>query len=122
MVGFGKKKTIGDYLYTRPVILVLCLIFLFLLVSVYERYGIEREMSKRRAATEQEKVELIERKEELEEKVEYLAGERGLEEEIRTHFDVAKEGEKVIILTGEEKQEIVPVQTEVIPKPWYKFW
>jgi hypothetical protein len=64
---------------------------------------------------------LLNRKSILEEKVEYLSGERGVEEEIRTHFDVAKEGEKVIILMGEDTSPITD-EVKESPKPWYKFW
>jgi cell division protein FtsB len=122
MASFGKKKTLRDYFYSRPVIVVLGILFVFLLVSVYGRYTVAREMSHRREVTETEKQELLERKKILEEKVEYLGGERGLEEEIRTHFDVAKEGEKVIILMGEEKKEAPPPPPLPPQEPWYKFW
>jgi cell division protein FtsB len=122
MASFGKKKTITEYLYSRPVVFLLGVLVVFLSVSVYERYTVEREMSKRKVETEREKQELIDRKIMLEERVEYLNGERGIEEEIRTHFDVAKEGEKVIILVGDKNP---PAESEKSPepeKPWYQFW
>ena len=122
MASFGKKKSITEYLYTKPVIFVLLLVCIFLSVSVYNRYTVEREMSQRRTETQLRKQELIERKKTLEGRVDYLSGDRGIEEEIRTHFDVAKEGEKVFIITGEEKKEpVVPVPV-VDTRPWYKFW
>ncbi|MFM2381454.1 MAG: hypothetical protein RLZZ76_221 [Candidatus Parcubacteria bacterium] len=122
MASFGKKKTFSDYLYSRPVIFVLGVACIFLIFSVYGRYTVEQDMLKRREAMEVEKKELLERKRILEEKVEYLGGERGLEEEIRTHFDVAKEGEKVIILMGEDQKEKNTPPPVPPPKPWYKFW
>ena len=122
MASFGKKKTITDYWYSRPVIFVLCIALIFLVISIKERYLVEREMSARTTATEKEKLELLERKQMLEEKVEYLSGDRGIEEEIRTHFDVAKQGEKVIILVGDEKKAEVTPTIPQEPKPWYKFW
>jgi cell division protein FtsB len=122
MAGFGKKKTITEYLYTKPVIFVLLLVCIFLSVSVYNRYTVEREMSLRRTEAQEKKQELLERKKTLEERVNYLGGDRGIEEEIRTHFDVAKEGEKVFILTGEEKKEVQEVAPVVEERPWYKFW
>jgi cell division protein FtsB len=122
MASFGKKKTITEYLYTKPVIFVLLLVCIFLSVSVYNRYAVEREMSLRRTEAQEKKQELLERKKTLEERVNYLGGDRGIEEEIRTHFDVAKEGEKVFILTGEEKKEVQEVVPLVEERPWYKFW
>ena len=121
MASFGKKKTVSDYLYSRPVIFVLAVIFVFLSIAVYGRFKVEQDMSDRRQRMESEKKELLERKQVLEEKVEYLGGERGLEEEIRTHFDVAKEGEKVIILMGDKNKKEEEIQV-IPPKPWYKFW
>lgn len=122
MAGFGKKKTLTEHLYVKPVILVLFVIAIFLSVAVYKRYLVEREMLTRQIQMDADKQELIERKASLEEKVKYLSGERGIEEEIRTHFDVAKEGEKVIILVGaDEKKEATSTPVEP-PKPWYKFW
>ena len=123
MASFGKKKPFTEYFYSKVTIFILSIVGLFLAASVYERYTIERLMSERRMETEIEKNDLIERKQLLEEKVEYLSGDRGIEEEIRKNFDVAKEGEKVIILVGEEK-EPEPISsddgTEV--KKWYQFW
>lgn len=122
MVQFGRKKGFTDYFYSKPVIAVLVIIAGFLSVSVFERYQIEREMSARRLAAEQEYQNLQQRQAELEKKVNYLEDERGIEEEIRKHFDVAKTGEKVVILLGEDE---VADETAATPEPekrWYEFW
>ncbi len=119
---FGKKNNYKTYLYSRPVILVLVIIGVALGVSVYERYTVEREMSGRRAQSEAELDRMEERKVQLEDRVEYLEGERGIEEEMRKNFDVAREGEQVIILVG-ENEEVVEVQAEeAVAPPWYLFW
>ena len=122
MANFGKKKKIIDYWHSRPVIFVLCIILIFLAISIKERYVIEREMSSRWVATEKEKQDLLDRKHMLEGKVDYLSGDRGIEEEIRTHFDVAKSGEKVVLLVG---GKVKPTSTSTKPieqKAWYQFW
>lgn len=122
MASFGKKKAITEYLYSRPAVFVMGILVVFLASSVYERLLVERQMLLRRSQTEQEKINLIERKEQLKDRVEYLNAERGIEEEIRTHFDVAKEGEKVIILMGESNKEpVVTEPPEELPR-WYQFW
>jgi cell division protein FtsB len=122
MASFGKKKAITEYIYSRPAVFILGVVVVFLASSVYERFTVERQMEARRNQTEQQKQYLIERKKQLEERVEYLNGERGIEEEIRTHFDVAKAGEKVIILVGEEQKEEETQAPAVLEDPWYKFW
>ena len=54
--------------------------------------------------------------------MEYLSGERGIEEEIRKHFDVAKEGEQVVIIVDKEEEELTPTELIEEVKPWYQFW
>ena len=112
MASFGKKRRITDYLYSRPVLVILGILVVFLSVAVYARFTVEREMAQRKHETEQKKAQLMERKNQLEQRVEYLSGERGIEEEIRKHFDVAKEGEQVIIIVGEEEkvEPVVPIE------------
>ena len=122
MASFGKKKTLTEYLYSKVVIGALLFVVVMLFIAVYERYSVERQMLRRRIEADKDKAELIERKGELEERVKYLGGERGIEEEIRTHFDVAKEGEKVIILVGEDPKEEAQEVSETKNAPWYKFW
>jgi len=41
---FGKKNNYKHYLYSRPVIVVLCIILVMMGISVYERYTVERDM------------------------------------------------------------------------------
>jgi len=122
MAGFGKKKTITEYLYSKIVVVLLLIFVVFLTVSVLERYRVERQMAERKDEALEHKEELIERKKMLEEKVKYLGAERGVEAEIRTNFDVAKEGEKVIILVGDTKESESEATTTVAVKPWYIFW
>ncbi len=122
MPKFGRKKSLSDHLYSKPVIAVLVVITGFLAVSVFERYQVEREMSARRITAEAEYQALLEREASLKEQVEYLSGERGIEEEIRKHFDVAREGEQVIILLGEDEPSASEISPEPTRKKWYQFW
>ncbi len=120
---FGKQNNYKRILCSTPVILFLALLSILLILSVYKRFGVEREMAQRRNAVEQELLQLQQRKEQLQERVEYLEGERGIEEEIRKNFDVAKEGEQVIILTGQEEESLDIIDDIKIEEyPWYIFW
>jgi len=122
MASFGKKKKLTDYLYSRPVLAILGIVVILTAFAVYQRFVVEREMAARRMEVEKEKQELIQRKAELEEKVEYLSGERGIEEEIRKHFDVAKEGEQVVIIVDKEVPDAAVEVKVKDEKPWYQFW
>ena len=123
MASFGKKKSYTDWLYTRPVVIFLGFLIVLLAYAVFQRFTVEREMYARRIAAEEERQEVLQHKTELEEKVKYLEGERGIEEEIRKHFDVAREGEQVVILVGDDTEKPEEKLAPETPKPkWYQFW
>lgn len=110
---------------TRLLLGVLLIACVLVAVSVVARFKVEREMAERRQAVEREYEALKERHVALEQDVEYLKDERSLEAEIRKHFDVAKEGESVIILMDEpERATVTPVVTPEASRtyPWWQFW
>lgn len=91
--------------------------------SVYKRYTIEREMDEKRAAVEEERKDLEERKTILQEKVDYLHDESGIEAEIRKHFDVAKDGEQVVVLIDKNRPDNeVGVSTTTDDKSENSLW
>ena len=123
MPRFGKKKSYTDWLYTRPVLVFLGGLLVFLGVATFQRFSVERDMYARRAEAEAEKAAALARMANLEAQVEYLEGERGIEEEIRKHFDVARDGETVVILTGEDPElQDTPASSTKQTKKWYQFW
>jgi cell division protein FtsB len=78
--------------------LVLCLAALW---SAYGRYQIAAEMAARRAQAEETLAALEARRAALAEEVAYITSERGIEAEMRRQFDVAREGEQVVIILDE---------------------
>ena len=93
--------------------------------SAYVRFDIAMEMTDRREVAELKADELEVRKNELEEKVEYLSSERGLEAEMRRQFDVALPGEQVVVIVEDEvTSEIMPLSTSTNEREdeWYQFW
>ena len=67
---------------------------------------------------------LQDRKDSLEEQVQYLSDDRGIEAEMRRQFDVALEGEKVVVILDEKKENVEPLATSTVEteKKWYQFW
>ncbi len=127
MTQFGRKPSSKDMIFSYAMFVVLLVVIGFLVVSVWHRYEIEREMFGRREQAESELQLLRQRAAALETKVEYLQDERGIEAEIRGRFDVAKEGEQVVIIIDNERSDrmIEPVRAPVPlseETPWYKFW
>jgi cell division protein FtsB len=124
MLAFYQKRSWRAWLATPWFMAIVGVICLLLAFVVYDRYTIEREMAARRALAETELQALQVRYEELEEKVDYLKSERGIEAEMRRNFDVARPGEQVVIILDDEKPEAVNDQRSASPDaaPWYQFW
>ena len=119
---FGKQNKYKKIIYSKVTILVLLVLVVLLGRSVWERFQIERDMAARAAQAQAELDELSARKDDLEARVEYLEGERGIEEEVRKNFDVAKDGEQVIILMGDVEEETEPAVVSESKPAWYQFW
>lgn len=98
MFDFHEKRKIKSFLYSKVVICILLLISILLSISVYHRYITAEEMRGKLDSRRTALYELEARAQMLRTKVEYLEDERGVEEELRNRFDVAKEGEQVVIL------------------------
>lgn len=125
MLEFYQQKSLRSYLRSPLALILLGILCLLMARIVYARYTIEREMAARQLESESEFQALIERKKQLEEKVKYLSNDRGIEAEMRRNFDVAREGEKVVIILDkkEEEHKIEPL-TKSAPaeSKWYQFW
>ncbi len=120
---FGKQNKFVGWWYSWPSIVIYTLCALLLARSVFERYQVEREMAARTMAAQNDLSVLEERAQVLETRVEYLEGARGVEEEIRKNFDVAKQGEQVVILQGKSKvNEEKELPEDESRTPWYVFW
>lgn len=105
MLDFHEKRKLKALLYSKPALLVLLGIAVLLSFSVFERYQSEREMAEKRKDAEEELQALKGRAAALTHEVERLQSERGIEEELRDRFEIAKEGEEVFILVGNEREE-----------------
>lgn len=90
-------KAVGRIL-PRLAVFVLALVALYLASGVWEVYRKALLAREQRNRAEQEVLELRLRETELRFKIEALNTERGLEEELRRRFDVAKEGERVVVI------------------------
>ena len=131
MFDFHEKRKIQRVLFSKPVIGLIFLIAVLLSFSVYDRYVVSKEMQAKLDARYAELKALELRAETLDTKVRYLEDERGVEEELRNRFDVAKEGEQVIILLDERSEKVVDVPQDILEVSneekksfWsiFKFW
>ena len=98
MLDFHEKRKLRSFLYSKPAVAVLLAIAVLLSMSVYERYQSERDMAAKRQELEGKLVALKNQAATLEEEVERLKSDRGIEEELRDRFEVAKSGEDIVII------------------------
>lgn len=95
---FTDKQKIRKICYSKVTIAILLFFVVMMIPGVYGIYKKVAESSKDRKSAERELADLESREKMLLEKVERGNSERGQEEQIREKFNVAKEGESVIIL------------------------
>lgn len=105
MFDFHEKRKIKSFLYSKPVIFGLFFIAIVMSITVYDRYVVAKEMEGKLEAKRAELEHLKQRAEVLDAKVKYLEDERGIEEELRNRFDVARQGEQVVVLIDPKKTE-----------------
>lgn len=127
MFDFHQKRKLRIWVNSPITQGVVFLLVLLVAWSAYVRFDIAMEMRERRILAEQEAAVLEARKADLERQVEYLSNERGIEAEMRRQFDVAREGEQVVVIVEEsdEAPEVLPLSTSTNAEPqkrWYQFW
>lgn len=92
------KSFVHKFWVRRAVLIALLVLILLLGMSVWGVYGKYKEVKERKEELAQALGELEKREIDLKQKVGALDTERGIEGEIRSKFQVAKEGEGVIYL------------------------
>ncbi len=105
MLSFHQKRTFRKVFASRFVHVALLIACAGMAWSAYGRYVIAKEMADKRIRAEQEVVELENRRATLEDKVRYITNERGIEAEMRRQFDIARDGETVVIILDEEEKK-----------------
>lgn len=98
-----RKSTVKPFYHSWFFLIVLVLVLGFFVKSAYASFT-----KKRNADIEKDKYELKlnnlqDKKLNLEQKIEHLKTDRGIEEELRKRFNVTKEGEQIIKII--EKKE-----------------
>ena len=106
---FYDKQKIRKFCYSKVTIAILMFFVAMMIPGVYGIYTKVSESSRDRKAAEHELVDLEVREKMLVEKVERGNSDRGQEEQIREKFNLAKEGESVIILV----EKPIPASTTV---------
>ena len=118
---FQEKKKFHQIVYSRPTLVLLAVLLVITLNStwkMYEKASLAREQKNR---LEKELEELKARELDLQAKIANLKTERGLEEEIRGRFSVAKNGESVVVVVDPSSEGTSTQDESVIGGLWHRF-
>jgi uncharacterized small protein (DUF1192 family) len=105
MFDFHERRKLKQYAYSIPTLIALFVVVGFLGNSVFGVYKKEKETGDRLNQRALYLDDLNERGEALESEIDRLSSERGLEEELRGKFEVAREGEEVIVIVNAPASE-----------------
>lgn len=111
MRDFQRKKKIRKLLYSKTAILILFIMLIFVAKAAVGVFYKERESKKNLLRVEENLSALQAREDKLKEEIERLKTPEGVEAEIREQFQVAKPGERMVVLV-EEKIETPEKQIE----------
>lgn len=115
MLERSEKRKLRRAIYSPLSVLVLFGLVLYLSSRVWEVYQAHSETEERLAEKQAEFGELTGRQAMLESEIARLDTERGLEEEIRAKYEVAKPGEEVLVIVD-------PPVIETTASPNFSWW
>lgn len=94
------KRLIRRIIYSKISIVVLAIIVFFMFNAMIEGYKTAKNARIERERIEKNLSDLGEREEYLREEIEHLNTEIGIEEEIRSRFNVVKDGEEMVVVVN----------------------
>lgn len=117
MFDFYEKRKLRSILFSRPVAVFIFLLALVLSWSAYGRYVAEQETRAKSLGKAAELTALKERAAVIEAKVNHLESNQGVERALREEFDVAKQGEEVIVVVDGQATSGASTGNPVLPLP-----
>jgi cell division protein FtsB len=118
MKEFQEKKTVKRRLYSKTTMVILFFLFLLTARGVFYVYQKERLTEVEVERIQKQKEDLQKRYETIKADSERLKTDEGIESEIRTKFDVVKEGEEVIVVVDKDTPVIQEDKRGAIKKMW----
>ncbi|MES3005110.1 MAG: hypothetical protein V4690_03320 [Patescibacteria group bacterium] len=119
MLDFQQKRKIRSFLYNRVTLSLLALVVLWAGHSTWGVYQKKVESEKMMHLSAKNVETLRVRQEELKDKMESLNKTEGIEDEIRSRFSVAKEGESMVIILEDTDTPEPPDKKDM--NIWEKF-
>jgi len=113
MHDFKKKQQFKRRLYSNLILIVLLIILLLVIHATWGIYQKSRLSAHKLGLAEREQATLDSKKETIEYKINRLKTETGIEEEIRSKFDVVRDGEQIVVIVNPKE---TATTTEEKPK------
>ncbi len=105
MKDFQRKRKIRKTLYSRGVLFGLLLVLIVVSKATFSLYAKERESQRNLSLAEANLSTLSLREERLKSDIARLKTSEGIDAEIRSQFQVAKPGERMVVLVDDRKKE-----------------
>lgn len=115
---FQEKHRIKRKIYSKTALFILLCILVLTARGVLNVYAKEKESRKDLEQVQKQEALLATRAVDMQEHSDHIRTSAGVEAEIRSKFDVAKEGEGVIVLVDKPLPVVVPQETNVIKRWW----
>ena len=107
-------------MYHRATLIILLLLVFLALRSNWIIYEKKRASDELKESSQARVDELKNRANEIEAKIEHLSTPSGVEDEIRSKFNVAKEGENIVIVLEDDSLDASSTQSKI--GFWTKIW
>jgi cell division protein FtsB len=112
MLEFQEKRKIRRFLYSKAMLAALVVLLLASVQAAWGVYKKNAESSENLAIAKKQLERLEARQAFLEDGIRHLSTERGIEEEIRDKFRVAKPGEHMIVIVENEPKQPTAQETK----------
>lgn len=120
MIDFQQKRKIRSVAYHKATLIILSILVLIFAHSVWGVYQKKRESEEMKNISLQNTKELRLRDEDLKMKIERLGTQTGVEEEIRSKFNVVKDGEKIVVIVEDQSSGLSASSS--VTGFWQKIW
>jgi cell division protein FtsB len=107
MRNFQEKKKKKKVLHSKPVLIIFGILLLLFIYNVLRLADKASDTKRNREIAEEKIKELEAQKLKLEENIEKLKTDEGIEENIRERFGLGKEGEGMIVIVEDENKDTV---------------
>lgn len=118
---FQQKRTFKRVLYSKITLLILLVIIFFLGRAVYNVYQKERFSRENLAMINEKQAGLLDRKSFLDDQIERLKTDEGVEAEIRNKFSVIKPGEVSVVIVDRTSSSKENIKENIRKTVWQSF-